>query len=175
MECRLNVVNSGRRRARIAARTEEGRGTGGNLQTRFCAHLAPQLRHALVAVGHRHSHGAGVAGALGREYDDDLYPCPESRCRRNRQPVGLLGLALAACLNDGFIASSWLAAQGPKLSSKFTLNEHSICVAQIHTGTQHHPAQTTYRVVNKITTGIVTSASMVDTATLAVTSSCATS
>ena len=35
--------------------------------------------------------------------------------------------------------------------------------------------QTTYRVVNKITTGIVTSASMVDTATLAVTSSWATS
>ena len=131
MECRLNVVNSGRRRARIAARTEEGRGTGGNLQTRFCAHLAPQLRHALVAVGHRHSHGAGVAGALGREYDDDLYPCPESRCRRNRQPVGLLGLALAACLNDGFIASSWLAAQGPKPSEYSRLVARSASIFDI--------------------------------------------
>ncbi len=69
----------------------------------------------------------------------------------------------------------WLAVLGPKLSSKFTPNEHSICVTQIQAGTQHHPAQTTNRVVNKITTGIVTSASMVDTATLAVTSSWATS
>jgi len=63
-------------RGAITARTEEGRCTGGHLQTRFGAHLAPQLRHTLVAVGHRHSHGAGVAGALGREHDDDLYPCP---------------------------------------------------------------------------------------------------
>ena len=147
MECRLNVVNSGRRRARIAARTEEGRGTGGNLQTRFCAHLAPQLRHALVAVGHRHSHGAGVAGALGREYDDDLYPCPESRCRRNRQPAGLLGLALAACLNDGFIASSWLAAQGQsRLNTHGWLHEvlrssTSKTVHTLHPATSHHPVK----------------------------------
>ena len=68
-----------------------------------------------------------------------------------------------------------MSAQDLKLSSKFTHNEHSICVTQIQTGMQHHPAQTTNRVVNKITTGIVTSASMVDTATLAVTSSWATS
>lgn len=55
---------------------------------------------------HRHSHCSGVAGALGREYDDDLYQYPESRYRRNRQPVELLGLALAAWLNDGSGASS---------------------------------------------------------------------
>lgn len=78
------------------------------------------------------------------------------------------------CTND-YYGQERRTAPGPKPSSKFTLNEHSIRVAQIQTGTQHHPAQTTYRVVSKITTGIVTRASMVDTATLAVTSSCATS
>ena len=36
--------------------------------------LAPQRRLALVAIGHRHSHGAGVIGTLGREYDNDLSP-----------------------------------------------------------------------------------------------------
>ena len=45
----------------------------GILQTRFNAHLTPQLRHALVAVGHRHSHGAGVAGALGRGNTTMIY------------------------------------------------------------------------------------------------------
>jgi len=96
----------------LAARAEESRDTGGHLQACLGTYLAPQLRHALVAVGHRHSHGAGAAGAFGREHDDDLHPCPESRSRRNLQPVGLIGLALTAWLNDSFGAFIWMAAQG---------------------------------------------------------------
>lgn len=69
------------------------------------AHLAPQLRHVFVALGHRHPHGAGTAGAFGREHDDDLHPCPEGRCRSNLQPVGCLGLA-----------AGWMAALGRLLS-----------------------------------------------------------
>ncbi len=53
--------------------------------------------------------------------------------------------------------------------------QSSIHAAPMHTEIQRPHPHTTNRVVNKITTGIVTSASMVDTATLAVTSSCATS
>lgn len=49
---------------------------------------------------------------MGREYNDDLHLCPESRCRRNRQPVGLFDLALAAWLNDGLGASRWMAPLG---------------------------------------------------------------
>ncbi|EER58712.1 hypothetical protein AcdelDRAFT_3714 [Acidovorax delafieldii 2AN] len=101
-------------RGAFAARAEESRDTGGHLQACLGTYLAPQLRHALVAVGLRHSHGAGAAGAFGREHDDDLHPCPESRSRRCLQPVGLVGLALAAWLNDSFGALIWMAAQGPK-------------------------------------------------------------
>ena len=55
----------------------------------------------------------------------------KSRCRRNRQPVGLLGLALAACLNDGFRAFSWLAAQGPKPSEYSRLVARSASIFDI--------------------------------------------
>lgn len=65
------------------------------------------------------------AGVLGRECDDDLYPCPEIRCRMNRQPFGLLGLALAAWLNDGIEASSWMAAQGRYRQFESTSSGHS--------------------------------------------------
>lgn len=82
------------------------------MQARIGALLAPQLCHALVAVGHRYSHGAGIAWALGCDHDHDLYPCPQSHSRRNLQPVGLFGVEQAAWLNDGFGASSWTAAQG---------------------------------------------------------------
>ncbi|PIF90701.1 hypothetical protein CLU86_1590 [Acidovorax sp. 62] len=61
------------------------------------------------------------------------------------------------------------------LLPKFAQDKHSIRVALIHIDMHHLPPHTTYRVVNKITTGMVTSASTVDTATLAVTASCATS
>ena len=55
-----------------------------------------------------------------------IYPCPESRCCKNHQPVGLPGLALAARLNDGFGASSWMAAQGRKLLFTLPDSRHPV-------------------------------------------------
>lgn len=43
------------------------------------AYLAPQFCHSLIAIGYRHSHGAGAAGPQRREHDHDLHPCPEGR------------------------------------------------------------------------------------------------
>ena len=86
--------------------------SGWHCQTRICPHPAPLIRHPLAASRHRHPNGARVVGAFGREHDDDLHACAESRCRRHLQPAGRLGLALVARLNDGCGAFIWMAAQG---------------------------------------------------------------
>lgn len=56
--------------------------------------FASQLRHALVAVGDRHAHGAGVAGALGCDYDNDLYPCLEVAAAGAASPLDSLACQL---------------------------------------------------------------------------------
>lgn len=63
-----------------------------------------------------------------------------------------------------------IALPAPEKCSRLALNSRQPVCAKPSAW-----AQTTYRVVSKITTGMVISASMVDTATLAVTSSWATS
>ena len=44
--------------------------------------------HAFAAVGHRHSHGARVAGSCRRLDNDDLHPCAQGGCWRQSQPTG---------------------------------------------------------------------------------------
>jgi integrase len=51
------------------------------------AHAASCVRHALAAIGHRHTHGAEAARAQRRQHDDDLHPCGRGRRRRRQWPA----------------------------------------------------------------------------------------
>lgn len=51
------------------------------------AHLAPCLRHAPVASGHRHTHGAEAAGPQRCQHHDGLHPRARSGRRRGAQPA----------------------------------------------------------------------------------------
>ena len=54
--------------------------------------LPPFLRHAPVAGGHRHSHGAGAAGAIGCVSTTMIYACAQSGSRRHDNTLDALAL-----------------------------------------------------------------------------------
>ena len=68
---------------------------GGHRQVCVCAQLAPQLRHAFAASGHRHSHGARVAGSFRRFDKDDLHPCAQGGSGWHGQPFGFTASGLS--------------------------------------------------------------------------------
>ena len=51
------------------------------------------------AIGHGHPHGAGIAGALGREHHHALHPCAQGGGGRHGQPSGCIG---AGALSNRF-------------------------------------------------------------------------
>lgn len=54
----------------------------------FGSHLTPFICHSFAASGHRYSHSAGIAGALGCQHHHDLHPCAQGGGRRRSQPAG---------------------------------------------------------------------------------------
>ena len=74
----------------FAAQPQKNRGACWHCQACLSAHLALQFCHPFIAIGHRHSHGAGVAGRQRREYDHDLHPCPQGSGGWNNLATGFV-------------------------------------------------------------------------------------
>ena len=72
------------------ARGAPGGAGGGHRQAGHAAHAPPFVRDAPAGGGLRHPHGAGAAGSLGRQHDDDLHARAQPRRARGGEPAGRL-------------------------------------------------------------------------------------
>ena len=74
-----NSMSSPSGRIRSSTRCQRSYGFGGNQKTCHLPHIPPLFRHPPARGRIRHPDHPGATGASGRQYDDDLHPCPQPR------------------------------------------------------------------------------------------------